>query len=365
VLVLGGCAARPGPEQLVPRPAPEAGMATVHVLAMTDRASSAAAGPPVFGSERGLPAYESLTIAVAAPVPGPDGPDTSAPVVPDRDLARDFTTLGRQPLDAAGFTRALAREGGPGSAILVFVHGYNYSYQEAVFQLAELSLDQDQDIVPVLFSWPSQGRIRGYLADQDAATYARDDLAGFLATLAGASGGREVIVIGHSMGGWLVMEALRQLRLERREAVIGRLQVGLVAPDIDMDVFRAQTAVIGPLSPALMVMVSPDDRALGLSRRLSTGRPRLGAISVGDPRIAELVIDTGISVVDITSLPAADALNHNRVLALAALGSSISRKDEAERLQHAGAYILDVSGALLTAPFRSLEMLVAARAGGS
>lgn len=360
-IVLAGCVARPVPEQLVPTAPPEADMEQVRVFAMTDRAS-AATDPPTFGSDRGDPTYEAFMIAVAETGTMPDG--ASGAFTPERDLARDFTTIARQQLDAADFSRLVTREQSGAGAILVFVHGYNYSYQEGVFLLAELSADRNQNVVPVLFSWPSQATIRGYLADQDAATYARDDLADFLSMLARSGGNREIIVVGHSMGAWLVMESLRQLRLEGRGAVLRNLQVGLVAPDIDVDVFRAQTEVIGPLSPPIMVLAAPDDRALGLSRRLAGSRPRLGSISVGDPRITALVQETGVSMIDIGNLPAEDPLNHNRILALATLGSAISRKDEGERLEHAGIYILDVSGALLTAPFRTLEAIVAPLQGG-
>ncbi|MFC5316379.1 alpha/beta hydrolase [Azospirillum rugosum] len=49
----------------------------------------------------------------------------------------------------------------------------------------------------------------------------------------------------------------------------------LAAPDIDVDVFRAQIDVIGPLSPPMAILVSRHDLALRASELLSTDRPEL------------------------------------------------------------------------------------------
>lgn len=75
------------------------------------------------------------------------------------------------------------------------------------------------------------------------------------------------------MGGWLVMEALRQLRFEGRNDVLSKLQVVLAAPDIDADVFRKQIEVVGRLNPPLTILVSKDDRALKASSILGPMSP--------------------------------------------------------------------------------------------
>jgi esterase/lipase superfamily enzyme len=71
----------------------------------------------------------------------------------------------------------------------------------------------------------------------------------------------DIMVLAHSMGGLVTAEALRQLRSERQDRVIARLRrVILAAPDIDVDVFRAQLQTIGPLSPPMTLLVSKDER---------------------------------------------------------------------------------------------------------
>lgn len=107
-----------------------------------------------------------------------------------------------------------------GGKVVVFVHEYNNSYQEAVFRLAQLSAGGEVDFVPILFSWPSQAELGGYVSDGDAATYARDDLVQLLSSLSKGRPAGSVALAGHSMGGWLVMGALRQLRLQSRNDVV-------------------------------------------------------------------------------------------------------------------------------------------------
>ena len=205
--------------------------------------------------------------------------------------------------------------------------------------------------IPVLFSWPSQGNIRGYVADRDGVTYARDDLVNLLTLLDRTQRSRQVVVVGHSMGAWLVMESLRQLRLRGSHGILDRLQVGLLAPDIDVDVFREQMSVIGHLTSPLTVLVSRDDRALGLSRRVAEGRPRLGAVDVDSPEIQSLARQTGARIIDVSNIPAGDIFNHDRFADLALLDPPHTLR-LAERIQLTGAYILDASGTLFSVSLR-------------
>src|SRR5258705_6606030 len=74
----------------------------------------------------------------------------------------------------------------------------------------------------------------------------------------------DIVVVAHSMGAMLTVDALRQLRIEGKDRVIARLgRVVLAAPDINAKMFRAQVQAIGPLKPPLLVLVSKDDGALG------------------------------------------------------------------------------------------------------
>ncbi|MFD2675774.1 alpha/beta hydrolase [Camelimonas lactis] len=353
-LILSGCATRPGPDALNPVVEKARGNAEITVLAVTDR-SPASTPPSAFGGGRGAISYEQFTMQAVASAPGGY---SGAGVVPHNGNPKNFVTTGRRELDRTSFEQSVIRLQKNADITVVFVHGYNTSYQEAVFRLAQLSVGART--VPILFSWPSQADFRGYVTDRDATTYARDDLVQLLTLLTRTLPRGRIAVVGHSMGAWLVMEALRQLRLEGRDNVIARLQVGLASPDIDIDVFRKQAAVIGRLTPPLTVLVSKDDRALAVSSQIAGGNPRLGLASAYDPKVQEIARQSGTQIIDITTLPATDSLNHDRFVAFAARYASSARDSgSAGGFRHAGAFLLDTTGRILSAPFEGTARIIA------
>lgn len=276
------------------------------------------------------------------------------------DAKKDFVVTDRDMLSKDAFKHDLAGILSSGKDVGLFVHGYNYSYQEALFRAAQMAADADINGVPVVFSWPSMADVTGYLADKEAATFSRDALADLLIDLAQKSPRKNVIVFGHSMGAWLVMEALRELRLKGRNDVIAKLQVILAAPDIDTDVFRKQIEVVGRLDPPLTVLVSKDDRALMAASLLAGERSRVGALDVTDPEISKAAKREGVQFVDISELDSSDGFNHDRYAALAAL---LPKLDEKRRgggndLTRAGAFVLDAVGATVSSPFRLASKVV-------
>lgn len=274
------------------------------------------------------------------------------------DPARHFVTVSSQAMSDAEFRAATARAAGRDRTArtfdaAVFVHGYNQSFQEALFRMAQMMADADVSGVPVLFAWPSEAAISGYAADRDAVLFSRDGLSRTLRLLAGTSGIRRIAVLGHSMGAALVAESVRQLRLTGDRATVAKLQVVLAAPDIDVDVFRSQLEVIGPLQPPMTVLVSPGDRALLISRIVSSERERIGSLDVSDPRVREAALKAHVDIVDISELPATDQFNHDRYVQLAALYSRLQddRRRGRGTLGAVGAGILTGAGEIISSPF--------------
>jgi esterase/lipase superfamily enzyme len=268
------------------------------------------------------------------------------------DPATSFATLEQSVLTRDGFA-ARVGDGAPRPAnVGIFVHGFNTNFQEALYRLAQLKADTNVDGVPILFAWPSEAKVTGYIADKDAVTYSRDQLVDLLRMLARNRKAANITIFAHSMGGWLTVEALRQLRVAGDDAVISRLNVVLAAPDIDVDVFSAQMEVIGPLSPPMTVLVSRDDLALSVSSRLADHRRRVGALDVDDPRVQEVALKAKIEIIDISSLKAPDLLRHERYANFAALYPRLTEDDH--DLRRAGAFVLDGVGATLAAPFSML-----------
>ena len=342
--VLASCA-RPGPEVLTPvaTTAPGARMARVYVATTRGRAVP---DTNVYNSAFAHQVnYGEFTISVP---PGHKPGDIEWPLGAP-DPAVSFATLQQSVLTRAGFAGRIGGGSLKPVNVSVFVHGFNTNFQEALYRVAQLKADAEMEGVPVLFAWPSGARLTGYIADKDAVTYSRDQLVDLLRMLARDREVGGITVFAHSMGGWLTVEALRQLRIMGDNAAIARLNVVLASPDIDVDVFRRQMEVLGPLSPPLTVLVSRDDLALSVSSRLAGLRPRLGALDVNDARVQEIALKAKIEIIDISSLKAPDLLRHDRYASFAAIYPRLTA-DEHD-MRRAGAFVFDGMGATLAAPF--------------
>ncbi|QRM32002.1 alpha/beta fold hydrolase [Microvirga sp. VF16] len=221
----------------------------------------------------------------------------------------------------------MASAEGDGRSIRLFVHGYNNSFQETVYRLAQITADAHDNRVAVLFAWPSKGRTLSYSADRAAAAASTDGLARTIDILAARSRAR-VVVLAHSMGGWLTMETLAKMSRERRRAVFEKFSnVVLAAPDIDVVDMVRQLEIIGRLPRPLTLLVSSDDSALNLSRIITGGR-RVGADDVHDPWVQAAAKRYGARVVDISELTTSDSFRHARFTAMVALYSKFQAQIE-------------------------------------
>jgi esterase/lipase superfamily enzyme len=160
----------------------------------------------------------------------------------------------------------------------VFVHGFNTTFAEGLYRQAQMRQDFAMPGVSIHFAWPSRGNVRAYATDRESALIARDDLARLLAAVArtDVSG---IVLVGHSMGAQIVAESLRQLAIAGAPRVFGKLEyIVLVAPDIDIDLFRTQIAPVRDKDLPIVVFVSDQDRALRMSSLLRGSGERLGSL---------------------------------------------------------------------------------------
>jgi esterase/lipase superfamily enzyme len=267
----------------------------------------------------------------------------------------DFVVIENRPLTEAGFAKAiesnlaLKRSG----AVLVFVHGYNTSHPEAVFRVAELAADLRRPAV--VFSWPSRADLTDYLTDRESATYSRDYLERVLNEIAGVPDVRSIYLVAHSMGNWLAVETLRQAKLRERSPFLKKLkEVVLLAPDIDVNVFRTQLDAIGRLNRPIIVALSKDDRALATSQRLAGGVPRVGNVLIDNPRAQAAIERYGLDVVDLSQVKSDDFFAHSKFADALPELQNIAESDGRGRGQNpgvgAGVFVLNSAGQLLSAP---------------
>jgi len=188
---------------------------------------------------------------------------------------------------------------------VIFVHGFNTNFAEGLFRAAQLTHDFQMDGVSVHYAWPSRGSPVGYAYDRDSALFARDGLEQLINDV-NAAGAESVLLVGHSLGGHLSMEAMRQMSI-RVPGSVGRKvdDVVLISPDMDVDVFRSQASQIGTLPQPFLIFTSERDGALALSARLSGEKNRLGNL-----KSAEDVADLNVTIIDVTEFSQLGDLGH-------------------------------------------------------
>jgi len=314
-LLLSACAGRPE-GNLVAIEARAPGASTVNMLVATTRAPVEAPQGVMFGGERGR-GLRFADIAISIP---PDAVRKIGDVQwPDRmpgDPAHDFVTLRADRLELpeakAVFHKRIAAN--PGHHVLVFVHGYNTRFEEAVYRFAQVAHDSGADVVPVLFTWPSRGKALEYLYDRESANYSRDGLESVLQALAEDKSVGEISILAHSLGNYVAVEALRQMAIRDHGLPVKIKNIMLASPDIDVDVFRRQIAEIeGGKRPApITLFVAQDDKALGLSKLIFGDEPRLGAVDPTREPYRGMLERESVHVVDLTALATDDPNNHSK-----------------------------------------------------
>ncbi|HEY0124292.1 MAG TPA: alpha/beta hydrolase [Rhizobium sp.] len=356
LVLVSGCAGRPQTEVLstVAAPVPE-GASLVRILSATTRTKEAGNGYAFTARRSTQTSYSRLEISIP---PGHQAGEIEWPAGKS-DPRTSFALIDQQPLDESAFFRTVSvtsrdREVG------LFIHGYNVSYQESLYRLAQMTSASGTGGTAILFAWPSRSSVSAYGADREAATSSRDQLAALLVGLSTSRKSGDVRILAHSMGCWLLMEALRQLKLEGRTDVLNRLDVYLASPDIDEDVFRTQLDVIGRMHNPMTIFVAKDDVALKVSGLLTGDTPRLGSLDISDPLVVDAARRKGVRVVDISAIKAADSFHHGRYATLAASAAALGKDGQGQRrtLGETGAFVFDAAGAAVSSPFRLAGKIV-------
>lgn len=193
--------------------------------------------------------------------------------------------------------------------VVIFVHGFNNTYADALFRFAQIVHDSGTDATPVVFTWPSRARVFDYLYDKESANYSRRALEDLILQAARSPDVDDVTILAHSMGAWLAAEALRGVSMREKSIPAKVKNVVLASPDIDIDVFRRQFVEMGPKRPHFTILTSTRDKALGASRWLSGGIDRVGGSDLRP--YASVLEELGVSVIDTSTIASNDPLGHN------------------------------------------------------
>lgn len=294
------------------------------LLYVTDRAAVAAAdGKLSYGAERamflsfgtvsvtptGAPATGKRSLRVGAAAEGGRFPAIPYGVVATASgFRRNPKAVAAHEAAAASLqaevSRRLATAGR--KEVVVFIHGYNNSFDDAARATGEICRSLENRFVCVVLTWPaggSGGLFFGYNIDRESSEFAVADLKKAIRIIADSRGVERVHLLAHSRGTDVLANVMQQLTIEAyvsRSTLWQRHRIANVvyfAPDIDLDVASSRlfawvsdpdlafgsTSSPGTLLPQgpmhLTVYSSPADKALGASTLVSGSALRLGQLA--------------------------------------------------------------------------------------
>lgn len=169
----------------------------------------------------------------------------------------------------------------PGDEVLVFVHGFNIRFDEALIRASQLAFDTKFQGPFILFSWPA-GPKDGFVSslrfnktyehNRGAALNSIEVFREFLAAI--AQTGKKINLLVHSMGHQIVIPAIaKHVRETQSSKFLG--EVIFNAPDFASTDFESVRADILTSADRVTLYCSPNDNALVASRSFN-GNRRLG-----------------------------------------------------------------------------------------
>jgi esterase/lipase superfamily enzyme len=195
----------------------------------------------------------------------------------------------------------------PRKEIVLYVHGFNETFETAAFTAAELCHFLGREPVCAFFTWPASSSgnfLISYTSTTESADYAVSHLKKSIRTLATTPGVERVQLLAHSRGTALMLDAVGNLFREAIAAGKDPADVYKIdnlvffSPDIDANVASQQVTAFasdpdlisvwptGRLPRSMRgrftIYSSPQDRALLVSRILFRSEGRVGNLRAED-----------------------------------------------------------------------------------
>jgi esterase/lipase superfamily enzyme len=206
--------------------------------------------------------------------------------------------------------RTVTETENPHRPLVVYVHGFNNTFETAAERAALFAHDLQPDVSSkaAIFSWPSQEKLFGYLADEDSVQINQDRARQVLEILRTHESASQVVLIGHSMGCRVLTFALRDIEMIRDQGKTPKLghsqfaQLILIEPDVNAEYFRINIARLRAICSHVTVYASSHDKALRFSNFLH-----------GDSREGELGTQGLLKKIDVIDASAAktDLIGHS------------------------------------------------------
>jgi len=244
--------------------------------------------------------WRSYGTSIASPS-NPSAVTYATAFVDNTNLTADQTGLieSIQNVHQGGFSQqATADLSQPGRNLLVFIHGFNNSFENAITRAAfnrewfAGSGEPEADTTVIAFTWPSLGKLislplpfEDYRRDQIMAGQSGIQITSFFANLqpilrqARAAGSR-IFLLAHSMGNWALQAAVESWFSHGNQGALLFDEAILAAADERYDTFEfpspGRLSDLDRLADRISIYFSMADTVLGLSMAISLGAQRLG-----------------------------------------------------------------------------------------
>ncbi|MCL5801836.1 MAG: alpha/beta hydrolase [Gammaproteobacteria bacterium] len=212
------------------------------------------------------------------------------------------------------------------SDVLVYIHGFNVNWREAVGAALALQLmlnhteaaDPEQHLVVVLFTWPSDGLALPFTSYRSDRSEARGSgsafgrgllkLRDYLCALRDRSRGgaelcgQDIHLLCHSMGNYLLQHTIERIDQYTPGDALPRLfeQIFLCAPDVDDDALERPDKLgrVHELARTVSLYHNRGDMAMMVSNYTKGNPERLGAGGAAHPAL----LHNKLQQIDCTSI---------------------------------------------------------------
>ena len=180
--------------------------------------------------------------------------------------------------------------------VLVYIHGFNVSWCDAVgsaLALQEMvnqkTADKQENILVVLFSWPSNGRaipMISYYNDRydakniaGAKSFARGllKLQDYLLTITGDDRCHQKIhLLCHSMGNYVLQHSLKAMIAQKTILPLMFDHIFMCSADVDNDIFEKDMKKLPKITRRISIYHNEEDKGMWISDNTKFNSDRLG-----------------------------------------------------------------------------------------
>jgi esterase/lipase superfamily enzyme len=168
---------------------------------------------------------------------------------------------------------SLAQQDSDERVALVVIHGYNVTFDGAAECAAQLGCDLGIPLT-AFYSWPSQGKIGGYGADEASIQASESHIVEFLRKFATIADAERIHIIAHRMGNRGLLRSISKIAEQfqgQNTTPFG--QIFLVAPDEDPEIFANLATAYPTIAERTTLYISHQDKALATAGYLHNRNP--------------------------------------------------------------------------------------------